>query len=321
MTGQTRQAIRSLALLSVCGVALSGWTLYYTDWFPVIGGLLGLGGLFAWLAFLANLISDERKAEFQEAFDAHILQERRRVWRVVAVVGLIFVGPIPFWGTLEIESLGEEKSRIVEIRAHDASGAYDGPADARELVSPRGTVKLRVFTGWFGTSRHYVKADGLPGIVVTMPRFGRQTISLPSSFQKRAVVLARPAFNILGILRKTPFNLTVTVNGKPFGSIDNYRGELIWLGAEADVEVPTELAARWNAEVLSNNRLPRGVAAGLSLFKSLRPHQQFDPSSVIRIELHNTNTNVLTYQGALQVPAKGARIQYPLELVISKPVN
>ena len=80
MTGQTRQAIRNLALLFVCGFALSGWPLYYTDWFPVTGGLLGLGRLFALLAFLANLISDERKAEFQEAFDAHILQKRRAVW-------------------------------------------------------------------------------------------------------------------------------------------------------------------------------------------------------------------------------------------------
>ena len=60
LTGQTREAIRNLALLSVCDVALSEWTLYYLDWFPVIGGLLGLGGLFAWLAFLANLISDRR---------------------------------------------------------------------------------------------------------------------------------------------------------------------------------------------------------------------------------------------------------------------
>src|SRR5437867_7192741 len=40
------------------GVGLSGWCLYYTEYLPQVAGLLGLGGLFAWMAFVLNLISE-----------------------------------------------------------------------------------------------------------------------------------------------------------------------------------------------------------------------------------------------------------------------
>lgn len=45
----------NLVTLLVLGVALSFWTLYYTEAFPVVGGLLGLTGVFAWIGFIASL--------------------------------------------------------------------------------------------------------------------------------------------------------------------------------------------------------------------------------------------------------------------------
>ncbi len=50
----------NLLLLVATGILLSAWTLYYTDLFPLVGGLLGLGGLFAWITFHSHLITEER---------------------------------------------------------------------------------------------------------------------------------------------------------------------------------------------------------------------------------------------------------------------
>ncbi|HUF29109.1 MAG TPA: hypothetical protein VMM77_00495 [Gemmatimonadaceae bacterium] len=51
----------NLLLLLGLGLLVSWWILYYTSYFPVFGGLLGLGGLFAWIAFVSGLIHGDRK--------------------------------------------------------------------------------------------------------------------------------------------------------------------------------------------------------------------------------------------------------------------
>ena len=58
----------NLFTLLAIGVVTSGWILYYTDYFPVVGGLLGLGGLFAWVAFLSNIIDENRKKTVSNLF-------------------------------------------------------------------------------------------------------------------------------------------------------------------------------------------------------------------------------------------------------------
>ena len=59
--GQLRVFVRNLVCLTLTGVAISLWLVEYTDFFPMLGGLLGLTGIFAWVAFLSNLISADRK--------------------------------------------------------------------------------------------------------------------------------------------------------------------------------------------------------------------------------------------------------------------
>ena len=55
----------NIALLLTSGVLVSAWLLYYTDWFPIVGGLLGLAGLFAWVGVLMGLVSDARKKQLR----------------------------------------------------------------------------------------------------------------------------------------------------------------------------------------------------------------------------------------------------------------
>ena len=107
--------IGNLSLLIIVGLSISWWVLYFTDYFPVVLGLLGLGGFFAWIAFVINILSDDRKKQFQEYFDKFILQKG---WTISMLIGLLLFGWIvvaPNFGTLIVDSLEPTKGHTVEI--------------------------------------------------------------------------------------------------------------------------------------------------------------------------------------------------------------
>jgi hypothetical protein len=57
--------VNLLAIL-LFGVANSAWLLRFTDYFEVVGGLLALGGLFSWLAFVVKVLPDDRLKAIQK---------------------------------------------------------------------------------------------------------------------------------------------------------------------------------------------------------------------------------------------------------------
>ena len=64
---QDRPALFAMncSALLFSGVGFFSWTLHYTDWFPVIGALLGLTGAFAWIGVFGNLLTEARKTALQ----------------------------------------------------------------------------------------------------------------------------------------------------------------------------------------------------------------------------------------------------------------
>src|SRR4051812_28381189 len=77
--------LRNLLSIISVGVLVSGWLLYYTDWFEVVGGLLALGGILSWLAFVSKILPDERIKQLQKRFDDRVLCNAR-TWRRALVV-------------------------------------------------------------------------------------------------------------------------------------------------------------------------------------------------------------------------------------------
>ena len=72
MPDKPRLVAANLVLLLAAGVAFCFWTIRFTDWFPVVGGLLGLTGAFAWIGFISSVIRDERRAAFQQWLDEEV---------------------------------------------------------------------------------------------------------------------------------------------------------------------------------------------------------------------------------------------------------
>lgn len=257
-----KRVLLNLGLLIALGVGISGWMLYYTDWFPVVGGLLGLGGLFTWIAFVSGLLKDERKEEFQEGFERLVLLERR-TWMAVLLAGGLFLLWASLHGTIVVRSLADDTDRTVEIQG-DAS-----------FLPPRAEQKYLVFTGW--TSRDVeVKVSELPAETFQVAPLRRRIVASPSSFTARPVLLIRPHWRVSSNATTFPLELVVRRGGEEIARIKRgqYQGEAVWVGCDGDVLVPGSVMDRWRLEmlraqvpeeVLTRWTAPLAVAEGTTL--------------------------------------------------------
>jgi hypothetical protein len=255
----------NLGLLVCAGVAASFWTHYYTDWFPVVGSLLGLGGLFAWVAFLANLVSDERKKQMQAGFEQKYLL-RHWPWVTIVVAAMLLAVYSSRRGTLLVDSVAESGQKWIEIRPA-GSGSQEV---ADRFVLGSGAESKRVLATDFRGSREYrVKVAGLPSAIVTVHAFRRQPLSIPQDLLRRPLVLVRPMPVLTANAAREPgqYEAVVSVNGVPAPAVTPYGGGTIWVGAEDDVPFGAETRERWRLELIAAG----GAAAGDAVVRWLEP--------------------------------------------------
>ena len=236
--------IANCVVLLVAGVGFCFWTIYYTDWFPVIGGLLGLTGAFAWIGVLGNLITEHRKTALQDWVDRELLQ----TWTPCVAVGAagcaFFLLIAARTGAVVADATADEVARTVTITAVPHTSE-----PAAELSSSPGTSSSALLrTGLFSAKDYEVVAGGLPGIRVTVRSFQRHRLKLPNDPMTAPVILLRPDSTLSGMSIVGKHALEVTVDGKKFGRIDSYRGTTVWVGATRDVAIPRETSDRWRAD-------------------------------------------------------------------------
>lgn len=268
---QLRRFVRNLVFLIAAGVALSWWLLEFTDFFPAVGGFFGLAGIFAWVAFLGNLVTAERKKQLQQEVERRFLLSTTTTAATILVL-ILFGCWVVLHGALIVVAPGDGIKRVLELR--------DGTKTLRTIeVAPGQTVKVPVFT----RQRHrplIVKTAGLPELAVAVPSAGRTKIVVPQSFQAQPVVFA------LGLtgddassLGETPsLRAQIRRNGGPwqeYGRIaaGAYSGESLWVGASADTELPPSLRerqklARVPAAIGADKPLRTGDAVRLCVLNS-----------------------------------------------------
>lgn len=236
-------------VLLVAGVAFCFWTLYYTDWFPVIGGILGLTGAFAWVGVFSNLIKDDRKDALQNWFDQHVLQTWTPFFIVVVALIAFFFGVVARTGAVVVDAGGDDIARNISILSVPESGPSESGEPAAELSSSPGTDASTLLpTGLFASRPYDVIAEGLPRIRVTVHAFERRRVKLPNDPMTAPVLLLRPNPGLSGMTVAENFKLEIKVDGQPFGHIDDYNGTSVWIGATRDVAIPRETQDRWRTE-------------------------------------------------------------------------
>lgn len=241
----------NLVALLTTGVLASAWVLFATDWFPALGGLLGLGGLFAWVAFVSGLLSKERKEQMQLAFERRVLL--RRATRVRCALALLALAAL--WAcatTLVLDASADDSDRMVEVRpGGDAQAAYGEPLH-RELIPARSSRKLLLFSLPWSAPVYRVKPAGLPGLCVRLRRFARTPVRMPRSFADQPFLLVRPTPALSATLAAaaSTYELIASLPGRPDEILTSYGGETVWVGAEADVPIPEGLRERWRRELV-----------------------------------------------------------------------
>lgn len=308
-------AMSNLAALIVSGLSVSWWVLYHTDLFPVVGGLLGLGGFFAWIAFVINILSDTRKKQIQDCFDKHFLQQR---WLCLLLAGLLVIGWLilaPNRGTLLVDSLETMASHLVKVSdIHEGMPVTDTPVQ-RVVLAPRSSAKILLPTSWFGSRKYHVKISGLPARSVTVSGLRRQSLLVPDMLIERPVLLARPSAKLSGPV-SDGFSLQVLFDGEEIGVIDEYKGEAVWIGADDDVKVPEELVAEWRLEFTGLdskglNRWLRPVALASTL--------DIPPSTKVTVNLLRREDQTVIYSKALYISKSGKARRFPEEVVLDVP--
>ncbi len=245
--GDTRLVLANLAALGALGVGISLWVLACTDWFPVVGGLLGLGGAFAWIAFVSGLLTEDRKKALQLEIERAVLL-RPGLWRIVAGLALAFGIGISLFGTLELRSLDEREQRVLQIQR--ASATF--PTDEREawILPPFARSRKLVFTGWrFRDLR--VRIEGLPFQTFRVGPLIPTAITVPASFENRKVALVRADANITAAVAvpMRRYYLAITLDDSLIGLLPGpFRGQSVWVGCHADVKLPEQLIEQWRRE-------------------------------------------------------------------------
>jgi hypothetical protein len=246
----------NLLLLVGLGVLVSGWILFYTDWFPVASGILGLGGLFAWAVFLGGLLTDDRKEALQAAFERRILMSRRTS-AVCLILGATFLVGASLYGSIVIDSSADERGRLLAILPIGVPVAFGPDSD---YLLPHTDHKHLVFTGW--TGRQYtVKVSGLPPAQLMVRPLCRKPVAVPAWFGERVVLLVRPApaltanapAHALVVKRLPPAGERAPDPCHPevIGRIEaaSYHGQAVWVGCDANVDIPDKVIGSWRLEL------------------------------------------------------------------------
>jgi hypothetical protein len=266
----------NLCLLVALGVLVCWWFLHYTSLFPAIGGLLGLGGVLAWAAFVSGLITKERKAALQEGFEQRVLLCRATPF-VLFALGVGCATAFSFFGSIEIGAIRDVVNRTVRIYP---SGADPGEVDPHEpiheiFMPARGSARFALRTRWLGSRTYRVKLSGLPAAEVEVESWRRRTLTAPDAFLAPVLLVWPNAefSNQLRLILETGSQARLTFRFEPSNaaqegferSLEEYAGEAVWVGDDIDLDIPPDVLDQWSrtvahAEVLERWRSPRAVA-------------------------------------------------------------
>jgi hypothetical protein len=296
------QIRRNLLLLVVLGVFISGWILFYTDLFPIVGGLLGLGGLFAWLAFLSGLLTEARKKALQERFEAGFLASGKvGDWLLIGLAGLCLLASGA--GAIRLDASGDGENRVVRFRVLDRESSL--AVGWRHYVTGRSTGTFPLPASWLGQD-YVVDVAGLPDRRIRVFPFVRRRLVTPEASLERPVLLIRPMMTISAQAEASDFTLDVHVDDRKVGDLAQYRGEPVWIGCDEDVAIPQRVLERWRLDLILEdpaNYKPESFARWTAPM-SVVPQRELSAGETVRVRVLRPNGTQLA---SVEVSVKKAR--------------
>lgn len=236
----------NFAWMIIIGVLTLFWIGRFTDYLETVIGLLGLGGIFAWAAFLFNVLSESRKKELQSSFEGFVKHKRTSLALVVCTAVLVLIG----WNTgcITADSGRDTLDRHIEIRRQGSTK----PSRAGNL-SQNIERKFPVLTGFRGRT-YEIDVEGLPVIEELVRPFSRVRLKVPGDFRRRSVVLVRPGGGLSAYSSDpgSDHQLVVRLDDDPPREMP-FHGHTVWIGSGKKLDIPTSLKEKWRIEIAADN--------------------------------------------------------------------
>ena len=266
------------------GVSFLFWVGKHTDWLPLLGNMLGLGGIFAWAAFFLGMVKDQRKAQLKDGLDGVLNSGRFTLVLTVAFLGLfVWAGG---QGSITLESRDPGQTHYLKLQKTDAK--------AFELRLPPGMVRRKSFFCRWSPKQVELKVPGLPKNRFSVKPFRSNKVILPQHLY-RSVVLFRPdplftKFALEGDPLKIEIEHQTEADGpwKPLCKPFDYKGTSIWLGCEGDVAIPPSQLSEWALEVPEGMKGRNQVLTRWSQVAAPAPTYQPEENQTLRITITNT---------------------------------
>jgi len=273
----------NLVLIGGIGVLFSAWILNFTAWFPAVGGLLALGGLFSWLAFISQILTKSRTEALQMEVDRHVFDNRWATWvaLLILIAGAAVSAAV---GSVELQSYRDVNTLVSRYDPVDAKTADTARLGGRE------TVRWPVFSGWAGRRLFRAKIQGLPDRICEVRPREKLILHVPDSFF-RPVVLLKPTHSFMTTIMQNPAELIVEYQGVP-RRIPQYTGQSVWIGCDRDVDVPARLQDEWRSEL----RVSQAEnLVGSWLYPLALPGERFElvPGETLRVRIATEDNRTL----------------------------
>lgn len=289
--------VANLGLIVFAGTLGLIWVWYYTDTLPVVGGLLGLGGVLAWGAFILNVLSDERKKHLQARLEHYAFD---RIAMAVMAIGILTA--LGAWaacyGTLELSSIADDQVRHVTIDG-EAAANRAGAGDDQYLL-PGSRSKYLVRTSFLGPRKYRIQLSGLPSLTIDARAFRKTVLLVPGSFTSRNTLLIRPQTSLSATLAtattQDAYKLSVSLPNGPADSLIPYSGGIVWVGCDKDVAVPDAIVDQWRNRLLVDEQSPDVASIAISRWmnaNALLSRLDLQPGDKIRIAVSQGNGEVI----------------------------
>lgn len=244
----------NFAWIIVLGAGVLYWIGSFTGHLETAVGLLGLGGIFAWVAFFLNLVQEERKKELQLMLDSLLKLKTISLILVFCTGMLVMIA----WnlGCIITDSSRDTLDRSIEIRPED-----NNKTSYSTNLWPRVKAKFPVCTGFRGRD-YEIDVEGLPLMLRTVRPFSRVRVKVPGDFLRCNVVLVHPSIQLTGSSSKVvgkdglaKHMFAVRLDGVDMGDIP-FHGQTVWIGSGKALHIPTSVKDRWRIEIAANENAP-----------------------------------------------------------------
>ncbi len=210
------------------------WTWFYSDWFAVFSGTIGLTTLLGVVPTVRSYMSKDRDGRYAKAIDNLLFQNAWATYGHVTILGLILVVGFGAFQPITLQATNTSTSTAVSVTlTWTASGRREAK---RLLAEPGASHRLPVLRPQFGgPDAARITAQSLPVLSRDLSNYGWNKVIYPVDFWQAPALLLYPDPSVLLKLHERQPTLKIAHITPDRGNEDcvvqlQYLGEPVWFG-------------------------------------------------------------------------------------------